>query len=127
MAGGGLLLAIIAGLWPKPIPVEMGRVTRGPLTVTVLEEGKTRIRHRYVISSPVAGFLRRIEYRAGARIEAKKTILAVIEPQPASLLDPRARAETEAEVKAAEALKAQRESQLERVRAELNLADKEKE
>ena len=127
MAGGGLLLAIIGGLWPKPIRVEMSRVTRGPLTVTVLEEGKTRIRHRYVISSPVAGFLRRVDHRAGALIEAKKTILAVIEPQPASLLDPRARAETEAEVKAAEALKAQRESQLERVRAELNLATKEKE
>ena len=122
-----MLLAIIAGLWPRPIPVEMGRVTRGPLTVTVLEEGKTRIRHRYVISSPVAGFLRRVEHRAGARIEAQKTILAVVEPQPASLLDPRARAETEARVKAAEALKAQRESQLERVRAELTLANKEKE
>src|SRR5687767_4634364 len=54
--GGALLLAIIAGLWPKPIPVETARVMRGPLTVTVLEEGKTRIRHRYMISSPVGGF-----------------------------------------------------------------------
>lgn len=105
----------------------MASVTRGPLTLTVLEEGKTRIRYRYVISSPVAGFLRRVEHRAGARIEAQKTILAVIEPQPASLLDPRARAEAEARVKAAEALKAQRESQLERSRAEWTLASKEKE
>lgn len=105
----------------------MARVTRGPLTVTVLEEGKTRIRHRYVISPPVAGFLRRVEYRPGTRVEAHKTILAVVEPQPAGLLDPRARSEAEAHVKAVEATKAQRESQVERARAELTLAIKEKE
>ena len=31
-----------------------------------LEEGKTRIRHRYTISAPVAGLLDRVELRAGA-------------------------------------------------------------
>ena len=100
-------------------------VTRGPLTVTVLEEGKTRIRHRYIISPPVAGYLNRVPLRAGDRIEAGKTVLATIQPQPASFLDPRARAEAEARVKAAEAAKMQRETQIERARAALDLAQKE--
>ncbi|RYZ62054.1 MAG: hypothetical protein EOP09_19215, partial [Proteobacteria bacterium] len=41
-----VVAAIIAGLRPKPTPVEVALVSRGPLTVTVLEEGKTRIRQR---------------------------------------------------------------------------------
>ena len=58
---GALLLAglIVAGLWPKPPIVETTRVTTGPLRVTVNEEGKTRIRQRYVVAAPVAGYLRR--------------------------------------------------------------------
>ena len=97
----------------------------GPLTVTVLEEGKTPIRHRYTISPPVAGYLNRIPLRAGDRIEAGKTVLATVQPQPASFLDPRARAEAEAREKAAEATKMQRETQIERATAALDLANKE--
>ena len=123
--GGALLLLLINALMPKPIAVEVGATTRGPLTVTVLEEGKTRIRHRYLITPPVAGYLNRVPVRAGDRIEAGKTILATIQPQPASFLDPRARAETEARVKGTEAARMQRETQVERARAALYLAQKE--
>jgi HlyD family secretion protein len=123
--GVALVLALFNALRPQPIAVEIGTVKHGPLTVTVLEEGKTRIRHRYTISPPVAGYLNRIPLRAGARIEAGKTVLATIQPQPASFLDPRARAEAEARVKAAEATKMQRETQIERATAALDLANKE--
>jgi len=120
-----LLAAIVAGLLPKPTEVEVASVVTKPLTVSVLEEGKTRVRHRYVISPPVAGFLNRVQLRPGAPLEAGKTVVATIQPQPASFLDPRARAETEARVKAAEALKMQRETQIDRARAALDLAQKE--
>lgn len=123
--GGGLLAPIAAGFWPKPIQVETAMVATGSLAVAVLEEGKTRIRHRYVVSPPVAGLLNRVELRAGDRIEAGKTMLASIEPQPASFLDPRARAEAEARVKGAEAACMQRETEIERVHASLDLAEKE--
>lgn len=123
--GAALLLALIHALRPQPVAVEAGVVKRGPLTVTVLEEGKTRIRHRYIISPPVAGYLNRVPLRAGDRIEAGKTVLATIQPQPAGFLDPRARAEAEAHVKAAEAVRMQRETQVERARAALDLAQKE--
>jgi HlyD family secretion protein len=123
--GVALLFALINALRPRPVAVESGVVTRGPLTVSVLEEGKTRIRHRYMISPPVAGYLNRVPLRAGDRIEAGKTVLAMIQPQPASFLDPRARAEAEARVKAVEAAKMQRETQIERAQAALDLAQKE--
>ena len=54
---GLLVLAalIVAGLWPRPMPVEAAAIGAGALRSTVNEEGKTRIRQRYVIASPVAG------------------------------------------------------------------------
>src|SRR5688500_11686875 len=77
--GGLLLLAlIVAGLWPKPAPVETARVLIGKLRTSVNEEGKTRIRQRYVISAPVNGQLRRIPFKAGADITSTQTVVAVI-------------------------------------------------
>lgn len=120
-----MLVAIVAGLRPKPIPVEVAQVSRGPLTTSVLEEGKTRIRHRYTISPPVSGYLRRPELRAGAPVKAGETVLALIQAEPASLLNPRLRTEAEARVKAAEAMLNQREAELERARSAADLAAKE--
>ncbi len=123
--GAALLVLLFQALRTSPITVETGTITRGPLTVTVLEEGKTRIRHRYLITPPVAGYLNRVPLRAGDRIEAGKTVLATVQPQPAGFLDPRARAEAEARVKASEAALMQRETQIERARVALDLAQKE--
>lgn len=126
LIGGALLLLIVAGLMPKPIAVETAQVGSGPLVVSVLEEGKTRIRHRYVVSPPISGLLNRVPLRAGAKIEAGKTVLATIQSEPASFLDPRTKAQAEARVKAAEAARYQRETQVERAKAALDLANKEK-
>ena len=116
---------IVTGLIPKPVEVEISSVTRGPLTVSVLEEGKTRIRNRYVVSPPVAGYLRRVPVRAGDPIVAGETLLAVIQASPSSFLDPRARAQAEAAVRSAEAALAQRNEQVQSSSAELELARKE--
>ena len=123
--GAGAVLLLFNALRPAPLAVEIGTVKHGPLTVSVLEEGKTRIRHRFLITPPVAGYLNRVPLRQGDKIEAGKTVLATIQPQPASFLDPRARAEAEARVKAAEATKMQRETQIDRATAALDLANKE--
>jgi HlyD family secretion protein len=122
--GALLLLLLVNGLRPRPVEVETGMVTTGPLTVTVLEEGKTRIRHRHVVSLPVSGFLRRVELRAGASVKKGETVLAVIEAESPSLLNPRALAQAEARVKSAEATRDQREAAMERARATLALAKK---
>ncbi len=102
---GGLVLItlIVMGLWPKAVSVEVAVVTRGPLVVTVDEEGMTRVKQRYVVTAPVAGHLRRIDWKAGAMVEAGKTPLAIIEAGAADFLDGRAQAQAEARVRAAEA------------------------
>ncbi len=94
--GAGLVALIIAGLRPQPTPVETGRVIAGPLRATVSEEGKTRIKQRYVVAAPVSGQLRRIAFKPGAEVEAGVTVVAVIDPLPASPLDERNRALAEA-------------------------------
>jgi len=91
-----LIALIVAGLWPKPIPVETASAIIGPLRVTVNEEGKTRVKQRYMISAPVAGQLQRIPFKAGAEIKAGVTVLAVIDPLAPVLLDARSRAQAEA-------------------------------
>src|SRR4030095_8617982 len=91
-AGATVLVAfIVAGFLPKAVPVETARVTIGRLRSTINEEGKTRIRQRYVVSAPVAGQLRRIPFKAGALLDSTQTVVAVIDPIRPALLDARAR------------------------------------
>ncbi|HZR17758.1 MAG TPA: efflux RND transporter periplasmic adaptor subunit [Verrucomicrobiae bacterium] len=96
--GGALLLLalIVAGLWPKPVPVETALATRGRLRVTINEEGKTRIKQRFVVAAPVSGQLRRIPFKAGAEVLAGQTVVAVIDPLAPTLLDERTHAAAEA-------------------------------
>lgn len=103
-----LLVPALAGalVWAfraRPVAVDVARVTRGPLVVTVDEEGRTRIRQRYVVSAPLAGRLERVVLRPGDAVEAGRTVVAAIEPADPELLDPRARALAEARLRSAEA------------------------
>jgi len=116
------LAALIAvGLWPRPIPVEVAPVARGPLVVTVDEEGMTRVKHRYVVAAPVAGQLRRIDWKPGATVEAGKTVLAMLEPGGAEFLDARSQAQAEARVGAAEAGREAARAQRDRAEAAARL------
>ena len=103
--GLGLIGAIGYGLRTRPIEVEIGAVTRGPLTVHVVEEGKTRIRNRYIVSAPVAGQMKRVPLKNGDVVKANETVLTTVEPAISPLLDPRAKAEAEARLQATEAAK----------------------
>jgi len=93
--GASLLVALGFGLRPKPAPVETAIAAPDSLRATVSEEGKTRIRQRYVVSSPVTGQLRRVPFKPGATVTAGD-VVAVIEPMAASPLDTRSRALAEA-------------------------------
>lgn len=100
-----LTLAALAILWaflPRPVPVETAKVSRGPLRVTVDEEGKTRLRDRFVVSAPVAGYIRRVDLEVGDPVK-RGQVVAEIEPMRTEGLDPRARAAAQARVSAAEA------------------------
>ncbi len=120
--GIGLLLLAGYGLKPKPIPVETAEVTRGPLTVYVVEEGKTRIRNRYIVAAPVAGNMRRVTLKAGDEVKAGETLLTVIEPGLAPLLDARTQAQTEARVQGAEAARSRADESLQMARTTAQFA-----
>lgn len=114
--GLGVIVVVVLGLRPKPAVVETARVAFGPLRATVSEEGKTRIKQRYVVAAPVTGQLRRLTLKPGAEVVAGETVLAVIDPLPASPLDARSRALAEARLESAKALleKSQRSQELAR-------------
>jgi HlyD family secretion protein len=95
------VMALAWGFWPRPLPVETGIVERAPLEVTVEEQGRTRVRDRFVVSVPVAGYLRRLTLDAGDAV-AKEQMIAELEPLRSTVLDPRTRAEAEARVASAE-------------------------
>ena len=94
------LLALV--LWtmrPVPLEVETARVARGPLRVTVDEDGVTRVHDRYVIAAPVAGRLLRVALEEGDAV-APGEVVARIAAAP---LDARTLEEARARVAAAEA------------------------
>ena len=93
---------LVLGFMSRAVPVDIATVTRAPLTVSVEEEGKTRVRERYQVAAPVAGYVRRIDLKAGDAVAAGQ-VLAVIEPARAVALDPRTRAQAQAQVSAAQA------------------------
>jgi HlyD family secretion protein len=87
---------IVAGLWPRPTPVEIAKATTGPLRSSVNEEGRTRLKQRFTITAPVTGQLRRIPFKAGAEVISNQTVVSVIDPISPVLLDARSRALAEA-------------------------------
>ncbi len=123
LAGLLLLMLVAWGLWPKPVLIETGVVARGPLTVRVSEEGKTRVRNRYVVAAPIAGKMRRVPLKAGDEVVAGETLLTTIEPIAAPLLDPRARIQAEAAVSMQEASRKQAVEVLDAKRTTLQLAE----
>lgn len=116
---------LVIGFMPRAQPVDMAEVTRGALAVTVEEEGKTRVMERYLVSAPVAGFVRRIGLKAGDAVAAGQ-VLAVIEPARAVALDPRARAQAQAQVSAARAALAVAEENTRSAAAAAQLAQQER-
>ena len=88
---------------PKPVSVDAVAARRGPLRVTVEEEGRTRVKDRFVVSVPVPGYLRRIDLEVGD-VVSKGRQIAVLEPLRSTVLDPRSRAEAEASAASAKAV-----------------------
>ncbi len=106
-----VVLATGYGLIPGAMDVDLVTVFKGPLQVTIEEEGRTRLKERFVISAPTSGVMRRIDAKVGDPVEKGQTV-AVLEPVWSQALDPRSRAEAEATVSAATAaLKAAREKE----------------
>jgi HlyD family secretion protein len=112
------LAALVWAFMPRPIPVETIEVKRGRFEQTVEDDGKTRVRERYIVSAPIAGRMERVELDPGDRIE-RGQVLAVLHPMVPALLDARTEAELRERVGAAEASLARASTAVERSRATL--------
>lgn len=97
------VVAVLAWAFaPRPQAVELATVQRGLFERTIDEDGKTRVRDRYVVAAPLAGRLERITLREGDRVEAQQ-VVARLAPTLAPMLDARTLAELRERVGAAEA------------------------
>lgn len=113
------LLVVAGAVWiamrPQPMMVDFGEVTRGPMMVTIDEEGRTQVHDRYIVSTPVAGRLMRVRVDAGEPVTRGVTVVAQMRPTNPAMLDVRTREQALAALSAAEAA-------LRVARADLNAA-----
>src|SRR5690349_14247624 len=93
---------VFVALRPTPLEVELASVSRGALRVTVDEEGKTRIRDKFLLTAPIAGVVSRIELDPGDPVR-RGDVFATIRPERPPLLDARTRAERRAQIEVARA------------------------
>jgi HlyD family secretion protein len=127
--------AAIAGFvwfaWPSRILVDMAPAVTGPMLVTVDDDGKTRVRHVYTVSAPVAGKVLRISRPPGEEavsrhigdpVTAGETVVAIMQPVSPGFLDVRSREEIQAAVAAAEAAVNLASAEVRRIEAALEFA-----
>ena len=110
--GAAAALALVA-FRPSILQIETAAATRGPLRVTLDEEGRTRVRERYAVVAPVTGRVARIELQVGDSV-ARGAVVARMSPAP---LDPRGREQAQAVVRAAEDARRAADAAVEQARA----------
>lgn len=121
-------LTAVTGLvfaWlPEPVPVDLVAVNRGTIRVTVDEDGKTRVKDRYVVSAPLLATSARIDLQPGDHVSEGQLLARLMPLQPA-LLDSRTKAQAERRVASAVASRKQAQSAVARARSLLEFAAEE--
>lgn len=116
----GIVMLLIIVFRPAPVRVDVARVQRGALQVTVDEEGRTRVRDRFVITAPIAGRVARLAIETGDVVE-QGAVVAHMNPLP---LDPRMLTEAQARLDAAEATRREADARVAQARATLEQAQR---
>lgn len=127
-AGLAIAMAVVGIsllLREPPIPVDVHVLSRGPLVVTVDEEGVSQIQDIYKVSAPIAGRVHRSPLHVGDPVIRGKTVVATIEPVSPSFLDARSRETIKARVQAAKSAIELAKANV--IRSEADLAFKKKE
>ena len=122
MVGGLIVLALLVwAFMPRATEVEVASVTQGRFERSVQEDGKTRLRDRYVVSTPLAGRVARITLRQGDSVE-RDAMVATLWPLVPALLDERARDQQNAHVGTLEASVSRAKANVGRAMAALDQA-----
>jgi HlyD family secretion protein len=122
LTGLGIVALIVWALWPAPVPADLAVIAKGPLEVTVEDEGVTRIREVYTVSAPIGGKLLRTPREVGDDVAAGKTVVATIEPTDPTFLDVRTQRVNAAAVQAAQAAVDLAEAQIKQAKSQLDFA-----
>ena len=123
LAAAALVAAgLAAAFWPKPVLVDMGEVRQGSMMQTVDEEARTRVRDPYVVSTPIAGHLLRVDLMPGDQVIKGETIVARMLPANPEALDIRTREQAKAAISAAEAALRVAQADLNKAMADRDLA-----
>lgn len=119
LAAGGVWFA-----WPQPIEVDLATLTKGPMEVTIDDEAKTRVRHVYTVSAPVAGKVLRISppRHIGDQVTKDETVMAVMQPTLPSFHDARTHEELRAALAAADAAVELAAAEMHRIEAALTFS-----
>ena len=117
----GVIAAIVFAMMPKPLAVDVAEVASGPMTVTVDENGQTRVKDRFIVSAPISGDVGRPELRPGDRV-VEGDVLLRIAPLAPQLMNAQSRAQAEAQVAAASASQRQARAAVSRAEAANDLA-----
>ncbi|MGI9355627.1 MAG: efflux RND transporter periplasmic adaptor subunit [Rhizobiaceae bacterium] len=124
-----ILVAIAtAAYWalqPGPVSVDVAPVISGPMEVTIQEEGVTRVKEVYTLSSPITGYLDRTTLDAGERVRANITAVATIHPLDPPFLDERTRRELASAIEASRSAVQMAEVQQNREKVALKLRQSE--
>jgi HlyD family secretion protein len=134
-AGVAIAVLVLTGAlwfaWPRPIQVDIAALAKGPMEVTVDDEGKTHLRHVYTVSAPIVGKVLRISHpfgqnglslHVGDDVKANETIVAIMQPTSPGFIDARSREELKAAVAAADAAIVLAEAEIRRVEAALGFS-----
>ena len=102
-AGGAVAAALLAWAFaPKPVEVETAVVSSARYEQSIEEDGRTRLKDRFTVSTPVSARVMRIVLREGDRVQAGEPV-AVLLPVMSSMVDERSEREAQARYKAASA------------------------
>ncbi len=117
-----VLLLLVWAFMPRPLLVDIGKVQRAAMLETIDDEGKTRVRDAYVVSTPVTGRLLRIEVEPGDPVLQDETVVARMLPANPVALDSRSREQARAAVASAEAAVRLAQAELNKARADADLS-----
>jgi len=120
-----VIAALYLAIRKPPYQVDLAEVTQGPMTVTIDDEGETRVHDLFVVAAPINGRLRRIELEAGDPVVAGQTIVARMTPVDPDFLDPRSEGRVRAQIQPLAAMLASSSMRIEQARAMRDLAKQE--
>lgn len=124
IVAAAVIAAAYVALKPLPVPVDVARISTGPMEVTVDEDGVARIREVYKVSAPITGKLERLVLEVGDLVE-KDSRIAVVRPVDPPIRDARTMRELEAALRAAQAGVGLGEAEVTRAEAALKFAQAE--